>query len=277
MIIDSFLFFQEYDMLEFRLKLLYEHVDKFVIVESSVTHSGHVKPLNYWQHRERYKWAEDKIIYYPFTPDIEGLDVTYRPKSYEPDSPHWKLENTQRQAIMSACRDFSDNDILMVSDCDEIPAPTVVEFRKKHDLLYPMACQQQVSVFGLDFICPVDWRGTTIARLGYARVNGTQGMRNMRNRFSVMPGAGWHLTYFGGEEAIKTKLRSFAHQEFNKEEFFKNIPEAIKTGGAIFPEGTPTVRASQADYPDYFLKLAPKDWWLNSVSDAERVGQIFDI
>lgn len=64
MIIDAFLFYQEYDMLEFRLRLLYDQVDKFVIVEADKTFSGLDKPFDFEQHRARYAWAEEKIKYF---------------------------------------------------------------------------------------------------------------------------------------------------------------------------------------------------------------------
>lgn len=264
MIIDSFLFFNELEMLEFRLKLLYDHVDKFIIVESHLTHSGKGKPLNFFEHRNEFAWARDKIIYHPMNPDIEGLDLDYKPQGYEPDAPQWKIENQQRSSIINACKDFPDDTILMVSDCDEIPSREVVEFRKANALNHPMSCQQQVSVFTLGTICPIDWRGTTIATLGYARENGTQYMRDMRNRFSVMEKAGWHLTYFGGAAKVKYKIESFAHQEENRPEFLgmDNIRNTIASGGDLYGGDSPRRKASRADYPDYFLGQAPKEWWL---------------
>ena len=55
MIIDAFMFFNEYDILEGRLEYLYDTVDYFVIVESDITHSGQKKSLNYANNIDRYR------------------------------------------------------------------------------------------------------------------------------------------------------------------------------------------------------------------------------
>lgn len=265
MIIDSFLFFQEYDMLEFRLRMLYDHVDKFVIVESDTTYSGNKKSYNFWEHEKRYKWAREKIIYHKFSPDVDGLDFGYRPKEYEPDAPQWKVEYQQRNAIIQACKEFNDSTIIMVSDCDEIPSREVVEFRKTNALVYPMSCQQQVSAFNLNYICDIDWRGTTIATLDHARSVSIQGMRDMRNRYSVMPNAGWHLSYFDTPENIKYKIQSFSHAEYNNDDCLSKVDDAVKNGSPIFPGSSAARRADKNEYTDYFLNLAPKDWWHESI------------
>ena len=63
-IYDCFNFFNELDILEIRLNVLYEHVDYFVIVESSITHSGEEKPFYFEENKERYSKFLDKIIHY---------------------------------------------------------------------------------------------------------------------------------------------------------------------------------------------------------------------
>ena len=63
MIYDCFMFFNELDILDIRLNMLNPFVDKFVIVESTITHSGKPKRLFYNENKERYKKFNDKIIY----------------------------------------------------------------------------------------------------------------------------------------------------------------------------------------------------------------------
>ena len=64
MIVDAFLFHREHEMLEFRMRLLYPHVDKIVIVEANRTFSGLDKPFCYEQNQQAYSWAADKIVYF---------------------------------------------------------------------------------------------------------------------------------------------------------------------------------------------------------------------
>lgn len=265
MIIDSCIYFNEAELLQFRLRYLWDYVDKFIVVEADHTHSGIHK--GFTLDTNEFEWARDKLIYGQVTysiEQIEGVKSSKKPSDYQPDHPAWKLENFQRNMIIPLCGEFSGNDILMVSDCDEIPSHEVIDFRKNNSIQNPMSCQQQVSVYSLDYICPVDWRGTTIATLEYARKEGAQTMRDMRNRYATMPKAGWHLSYFGGAEQVKKKLEAFAHQEINKEEYtdMEKLNEIIKSGGAIIPGGTPCIKGEREYYPANFLIKAPDTWWL---------------
>src|SRR5690349_5866919 len=107
MIVDSMIFNDEFDMLEFRLKLLWDHVDKFVICEANRTHSGKLKPfyLSDSEAEYRFGWASEKIVRISVNIDISNLDLNYMPKEYEPNAPQWKIENWQRNAILDACKD----------------------------------------------------------------------------------------------------------------------------------------------------------------------------
>ena len=69
-IYDCFLFFNELDLLEIRLNLLYQHVDYFVIVESEVTFQGQLKDFNFEKNIKRYEKFTDKIFYFKFKPFV---------------------------------------------------------------------------------------------------------------------------------------------------------------------------------------------------------------
>ncbi|HWR33198.1 MAG TPA: hypothetical protein VN451_06725, partial [Chitinophagaceae bacterium] len=60
---DCFTFFNELDLLEFRLKLLDRQVDHFVIAESNLTHSGNSKPFYFEENKARFDRWKQKIIY----------------------------------------------------------------------------------------------------------------------------------------------------------------------------------------------------------------------
>lgn len=267
MLIDATMINDELDILEFRLKYLYDHVDCFVVVEADRTHSGEKKKLNFFNNKERFDWAKDKIIYHPIEIDVTGLDFSYKPTEFDFEAPQWKVENQQRNAIIEACKDFSDDDILMLSDCDEIPSIESVEFRKKHNIQNPMACDQRIVPFFLNYVRDdIGWRGTIMANLGYARKMTTQGMRNKRIHYSPFPCGGYHLTYFGGAEQIRKKIQSFAHQELNKEEYLDidRIDNLTRIGTGIFPDddGQPLRKVDKSFYPVEFLKHALESWWV---------------
>ena len=267
MLIDTCLLFDELPMLEFRMKYLWDHVDKFVICEADRTFSGEKKPYSFLENRERFDWAKDKIIYHPIEIDITGLDFSYKPTEFDFNAPQWRVENAQRTAILDACREFSDQDIIMLSDCDEIPSHTAIEFRKNNSLMYPMTCDQRVIPFFLNYTREdIGWRGTIMTDIGYARQVGTQGLRNNRIHYSPFPGGGWHLTFFGGSGQIQKKLKAYAHAEFNTEEYtnIDRIERLTKEGKGILPDdGQPLVKIDSSFYPVDFLKhVTEKGWWL---------------
>src|SRR5690349_9882068 len=123
-IIDCFTFFNELDLLEFRLKLLDSHVDHFVMAESNITHSGQPKPFYFEENRERFQPWLHKILYIPLHQSAEGL-VFNSETSYNPQSSAWKLENGQRNALTAAAKLTSDDDLVLLSDLDEIPDPRI--------------------------------------------------------------------------------------------------------------------------------------------------------
>jgi hypothetical protein len=160
---DCFTFFNELDLLEFRLKLLYNAVDYFVIAESNLTHAGKPKPYYFEEAKARFSNWADKIIYLPVLQTTKGLDFDAAITTYTPTSAAWQLENGQRMALQQINAQLKDDDQVILSDLDEIPNPAV--FKK-----------------------------------------------------------------------IKHKIRSFAHTEFNKEEYLQdeNILKAMMEGKDIF-------------------------------------------
>ena len=78
MIIDSFLFFQELDLLEIRLNYLYKYVDKFVIIEACQTFKGKRKKFNFENHKNRFKKYSKKIIYYKINDFHHTFEELYR-------------------------------------------------------------------------------------------------------------------------------------------------------------------------------------------------------
>lgn len=268
MIVDSCLFHNEIDMLEFRIKVLWDYVDKFIVVEADKTHSGKDKQLNFLLTKDKFEWAKEKIIHVTIHTNVDGLNLNYKPSEFDPNAPQWKIENQQRNAIINACDSFSDNDILMLSDVDEIPSLEAVKFRKENNLMYPFTCDQFVIPYGLDYYRPdIGWRGTVMCDMRYAKDIGTQELRNNRQNFSPFSKGGYHLTYFGGAERIKNKLESFAHQELNFPEFtdLEYIRECIKNGEGIskIDNGQPLKKTWPSFYPDYIVNNAPKKWWIN--------------
>ena len=117
MIYDCFLFFDELDVLELRLNVLAEVVDRFVIVEAAQTFSGNSKPLNLRENWGRFEAFHNRITY------IELGDLA---PDRCVDHESWSRQAFQRDAIFQGLAGCTESDWLIVSDCDEIPSPEAV-------------------------------------------------------------------------------------------------------------------------------------------------------
>lgn len=235
---DCFTFFNELELLEFRLKLLYDAVDHFVIAESNLTHAGKPKPYYFDEAKNRFKKWEKKIIYLPVKQSTEGLDFTTSVTTYTPTSAAWQLENGQRNALQQINTLLQEDDMVILSDLDEIPNPAVLKkIKSNHNSpvslsmifhYYFLNCQNTGAEHW--------WNGSIVCNGKQFKELGPQTLRDNRNHYPRIKKAGWHFSYLGGVERIKQKIQSFAHTEFNKEEFLQDetIIKAMMDGKDIF-------------------------------------------
>jgi beta-1,4-mannosyl-glycoprotein beta-1,4-N-acetylglucosaminyltransferase len=213
-IFDCFMFFNELDVLDLRLHELNPYVDYFIIIESQKTHSGKPKDLYYQNNIERFQKFEDKIIYVV----IEDLPNKL-PQHITDVDLNWYRENFQRNQIKTSLMqiDISDRDIVMISDVDEIPDLTKVnllEITPSDDFI---TCQQRWFNWSFDWEFEDKfWPGTQITKWSYLQNTTPQSIRNQRydeNKIVIKEPWGWHLSWFGDNNLIHSKLDSFAHQE----------------------------------------------------------------
>ena len=223
MIIDCFPYFNEKELLELRINLLFNHVDKFIITEGDHTHKGDPKELILLETLSKMDlpvgW-EKKILYVP---------VSMPNFSVEPNS--WVRERMQRNA---AVHYFNDNDIIIVSDCDEIINPDFINYYCDIAKRNP----DNILRIPMSFLCskanlrvydnsgkPMDWKAPYIAlpqhlrkyTLSQIRESYALGKNNLefKDIFAVDDGiikdAGWHFTWMGDRNRAETKLKSFLH------------------------------------------------------------------
>jgi len=200
MIVDTFTFFNELDMLKYRLELLGPLVDKFVLVEATVSYRGLPKRLYYEENKHLFEPWNSKIIHVILDDLI--------PNAPDP----WLNEFEQRNRIAKHITFMKDDDILINSDLDEIPDPEVV--KKLPEIL---AHQDAVSL-GMDLyyynietrvIAP--WNFPKAMRYSFSKRDALTHIRQYK--LPVIPEAGWHLSYFGDASFILNKLNNFAHYE----------------------------------------------------------------
>jgi len=248
MIIDCFMFFNEFDMLEGRLEYLFDTVDYFVIVENDLTHSGNKKPMNYANNTERYRKFQKKIIYLPLStdhskydwkrvPPVGSLDVT----SYYASM---AMDVDQRNYIAQGLKQFKPTDIIMISDLDEIPTKKAIKQAIQHinSGVEAVAFVQDMFYYNLKQKQTNPWAGTILTTNKSVAEKSPQWFRRKRWELPKIMDAGWHLSYWMTPEQIQHKIMNFAHQEYNIPDIINlgNIAERIRTGKDLFGRETST-------------------------------------
>ena len=113
---DCFTFYNEFELLELRLKSLWDVADFFIIVEADKTLNNKPKP---------FYFAERKNDFAEFLPKIRNIkikmDIPYR------GTGDWSIEYAQRNAISEGIKDAAPDDLIFISDLDEIWAPDILQ------------------------------------------------------------------------------------------------------------------------------------------------------
>lgn len=202
MIIDCFPFFNELDLLEIRLNELNNIVDYFVIVEANKTQSLKDKPFNFELNKSRYESFIKKIIY---------VKLTECPNN---DNNLWNMENFQRNCISIGLEklNVNPNDIIMISDMDEIPRAQSVQYVINNNIL------DQIPVCTLDidfFVYFMNlkaknkiWPGSVIFRANLLSQHKIQNLKDNKNIYPKIKNAGWHFSWLGGYKKIIEKAHS---------------------------------------------------------------------
>ena len=197
---DCFTFYNEFELLELRLKALWDVVDFFVLVEADKTHADKPKSFYFWERQDEFKNFWPKIRHLPveMTVDFKGAG-------------DWSIENAQRDAIAYGIFDAKPDDLILISDVDEIPAPDVLRAIRQGQLAdplekNPLAMIQKLFYYFFDWISPAPWHGTILTK----RKNLTtpQEMRSLRNNLPRVVEGGWHFSYMGGVDRVIDKMTS---------------------------------------------------------------------
>ena len=255
MIIDSFLFFQELDLLEIRLHYLYPVVDKFIIVEARQTFNGEIKEFNFEKNINRYLKYLDKISYYKindvhynynnlikFLSDSNNKEFKNIGKIieshdyYDKDNISHLLDTYHRESIKLPLKNqCKKNDIVIFSDLDEIPKINLIYSLKNNSIKeFPIVLIQNEFQFFLNNYSHNNWRGSIISQFNFLEKKSLNLLRRDSHKFYSIINAGYHFTSIGSLKTIKMKINSWAHQEFNHPIILNNIESNIRNGMDIF-------------------------------------------
>lgn len=265
MIIDAFIFFNEHELCDLRVRLLADVVDRFVIVEADTTHAGKEKEFVFPALLDGALAAfREQILYYPMQLNVDGLHLDYTPPEFDGNSDHFRLEITQRNAIDAACGGFAEDDWLIISDADEIPDPRILRALRDEpgcvDRL-PLALQQHMFYYNLNWLRDEDWRGSIVTTVGKSRALSAQWHRNRRFNLPFVAAAGWHMSYFGDASRVRQKLESFSHQELNRDEIKGriNVDSRIRDGSDLFGRDVSVARVGEEFFPAALVEAARRN------------------
>ena len=240
-IIDSFIFYNELDLLDYRLSILDEHIEYFILVESTHTFTGKEKPLFYDENKTRFERFNNKIIHIV----VNNFPYKFPNINYDSNQ-QWENEYYQRNCIKLGIEKITsllkDEDIILTSDVDEIPDPNILIKAKENTLLFNT---QYLNRLALDMYYynlyyrigeGSNWHGIKLFTFyAYKNMKITfQQMRVWEHTYNVpiIEKGGWHLSYFGDIQFIIKKIESFSHQEYNNKNYIENniIETKIKNG-----------------------------------------------
>ena len=261
MLIDAFTYFNEKELVELRLKYLNPIVDYFVVIESNITFTGKEKKWNFPEVlKGRLKEFSHKIQYHQLNINLEEIknEESWIIDGVKGDD-FWRIENFQRNYIKTACKQFSDNDILIISDLDEIPSIKKLNFILSSDFkkIAPVALEQYLFHLDCNFLRLESWKGSIVTTIEICNKFSPQKFRTLRNKISYFTDSGWSFSSFGGYERVKQKIESYAHSEHNNDKF-KNREHIIncqKTGADLFHRKVKSKKVDKNFFPKDLLKL----------------------
>ena len=223
------MFFDEEMLLDLRLNILDKFVDQFVIVESLYTHSGKEKKLIF--DINKYSKFKEKINYIILETPPKGIEEISSNDSEGEISRKeilnaLKRENLQRDTILNGLKDADSNDWIILSDLDEIPDLTKLNFNNiKNKIIF---FKQKVFYYKLNLeLKTLRWIGTKACKKKHLK--SPQWLRNIRdkiypkwridilfsekkyNNIFFIENGGWHFSFVKKPEDIEKKLRSYLH------------------------------------------------------------------
>ena len=272
-IYDCFNFFNELDILELRLNILYDYVDYFVIVESSVTHSGQPKPFYLEENKERFSKFWDKIISFKITDTPEDfmnlsntgffdseLDKvhhyirTQTNRFNRNTQPDYGRDFFQKESVRRALSNCSEDDVIIISDADEIPNPETLKDLKSlslGDTIYSLS--QPMYSYYLNMLSDSDWHGSKMGLYKNVKELSFNEIRNDSNLTTKIPNGGWHFSFMGGEEMVRKKITSYSARDLVNDQVLSSIKNNMDNDQDVFFRGKLTKVEIDKTYPDYIL------------------------
>ena len=253
-IYDCFQYFDEDHMVDLRLNILNKYVDYFVISESTKTHQGKEKEINF--DINKFKKFKHKIKFI-IANYKEKIDFSNHTGGESP------VEQHQRNSLMEGIKDALPDDLIILSDSDEIPDFKKIPNINKNKKFIAFSQKMFMYKINLQNVKESNWIGSKITKKKYIKT--MQSLRNLKFKNypfwridklnqQIIKG-GWHFSYLQTPQQILTKIKSFSHGEFNDGTLnIKNIEEKILENKDIFGRDTELKKiVIDESFPEYIV------------------------
>ena len=241
---DCTTYYDEELIIDLRLNMLDQYVDKFVICEAKFSHSGRKKELNF--DISKFSKFKDKIEYVVIDNEPESLIYENDTKKKETHL-NWRLNSVkriafQRNKLFDAVKEIADeNDYIMYSDNDEIPNLDFFDFENNKSKI--TIFEQDLFYYKFNLLCDrIKWYGTRIIKkkdlinfewlrqvkpkkYPFYRID-TFLKKDRYMNVNIIKNGGWHFTrIISPDEIHKKELDTEHHDEYRAS---KKTPEMIK-------------------------------------------------
>lgn len=245
-IVDGFIFDNELDMLEFRLEYLYNHIDHFILVESKHDSMGNPKKCVFKEQKNspRFQKYTKKIVHVV----LDNLSE---------QTIHLQNEVMQRNAIAQGfeCCQLSTNDIILVSDVDEIPDRNTLEKVYFGDIEINSSnwysLEQDHYYYSRYYRLPDKWHYSKLFTFKMYQ-DSQMALEEIRlshlqteSTFKKIVHGGWHFSFFMQVNLIENKIKQFSHQKLNTNEVLENIENSIAMSKDLFNRKNTTLLVNE--------------------------------
>ena len=223
------MFYDEDLVADLRFNILDEHVTKFVVVESKFTHSGEKRNLLF--DINKYSKFKNKINYIILENEPSNLEIINDSDTADKKNSKYimnalKRENYQRNGITNGLKEASADDLILISDVDEIPNLSNLELENINNEIILFKQNFYYYKFNLK-LEDMPWLGTKACK--FKELKSPQWLRNVKDKkypfwrldilfsnkkysnIKFIENGGWHFSNMKSPAEIEKKMRTYLH------------------------------------------------------------------
>ena len=228
-IYDCFMYYDEDLIIDLRFNILNKYITEFIIVESKFTHSGEKRELLF--DINKYSMFKKKINYIVLENEPENLETIYDKDTPDKKNSKYimnalKRENFQRNAITKGLKEINPDDLILISDVDEIPDLSNLNLNNINDEIILFKQNFYYYKFNLK-LENLPWLGTKACK--YKILKSPQWLRNVKDKkypfwrldvlfsnkkysnIKFIENGGWHFSNMKSPADIEKKMKTYLH------------------------------------------------------------------